>query len=150
MVKKIDKKNNSHTNGNILAFDFGEKKIGVAIGNTVTKTAHPLKTIRKIKKLERNEIIDRLLEEWQPSILVVGLPLNEDGSNSRLTGLAKKFAEKIQNRSKVQTIMVDERFTSLEAKLLVRDFTNNINKGSQLIDQVAAQIILESYFEKYQ
>jgi len=150
MVKKIDRKNNSNTNGNILAFDFGEKKIGVAIGNTVTKTAHPLKTIRKIKKLERNEIIDSLLEEWQPSILVVGLPLNEDGSNSRLTGLAKKFAEKIQNRSKVETVMVDERFTSLEAKLLVRDFTNNINKGSQLIDQVAAQIILESYFEKYQ
>ena len=150
MVKKLAESNNVNYNGNILAFDFGEKKIGVAVGNSITKTARPLETIRKIKKIERNQIIDRLLKEWGPSLLVVGLPLNEDGTESRLTGLAKTFAEKIQNRFKIDTVMVDERYTSVEAKLLIRESTKNITKGSQLIDQVAAKIILESYFEQYQ
>ena len=150
MVKKLAGINNVAYNGNILAFDFGEKKIGVAVGNSITKTARPLETIRKIKKIERNQIIDRLLKEWGPSLLVVGLPLNEDGTQSRLTELAKTFAEKIQNRFKIDTVMVDERYTSVEAKLLIRESTKNITKGSQLIDQVAAKIILESYFEKYQ
>ena len=150
MVKKLARSNNVNYNGNILAFDFGEKKIGVAVGNSITKTARPLETIHKIKKIERNQIIDRLLKEWGPSLLVVGLPLNEDGTESRLTELAKTFAEKIQNRSKINTVMVDERYTSIEAKLLIRESTKNITKGSQLIDQVAAKIILESYFEQYQ
>ncbi len=136
------------TNGNILAFDFGEKKIGVAVGNSITKSAHPLDTIRKIKKVERNQIIDTLLKEWEPNIVVVGLPLNEDGSDSRLTGLARKFAEKIQNRSKIKTVMVDERYSSVEAKMLIQNSTKNISKGSLLIDQIAAQIILDSYFDR--
>lgn len=136
------------TNGNILAFDFGEKKIGVAVGNSITKSAHPLDTIRKIKKVERNQIIDTLLKEWEPNIVVVGLPLNEDGSDSRLTGLARKFAEKIQNRSKIKTVMVDERYSSVEAKMLIQNSTKNISKGSLFIDQIAAQIILDSYFDR--
>ena len=136
------------TNGNILAFDFGEKKIGVAVGNSITKSAHPLDTIRKIKKVERNQEIDTLLKEWEPNIVVVGLPLNEDGSDSRLTGLARKFAEKIQNRSKIKTVMVDERYSSVEAKMLIQNSTKNISKGSLLIDQIAAQIILDSYFDR--
>lgn len=136
------------TNGNILAFDFGEKKIGVAVGNSITKSAHPLDTIRKIKKVERNQVIDTLLKEWEPNIVVVGLPLNEDGSDSRLTGLARKFAEKIQNRSKIKTVMVDERYSSVEAKMLIQNSTKNISKGSLLIDQIAAQIILDSYFDR--
>lgn len=150
MVKKLAGSNNVTYNGNILAFDFGEKKIGVAVGNSITKTARPLETILKIKKIERNLIIDRLVKEWGPSLLVVGLPLNEDGTESRLTALAKTFAEKIQNRFKIDTVMVDERYTSVEAKLLIRESTKNITKGSELIDQVAAKIILESYFEQYQ
>tara|TARA_Y100000022_G_scaffold19417_2_gene14869 strand:+ start:21144 stop:21596 length:453 start_codon:yes stop_codon:yes gene_type:complete len=150
MVKKLEGSKNLAANGNILAFDFGEKKIGVAVGNSITRTAHPLETIRKIKKIERNQIIDNLLKEWEPNLLVVGLPLNEDGTESRLTELAKNFAEKIRNRSKIDTVMIDERYTSVEAKLLVRESTNNIIKGSQVIDQVAAKIILESYFEKCQ
>ena len=148
MVKKLAESNNIIYIGNNLAFDFGEKKIGVAVGNSITKTARPLETIRKIKKIERNQIIDRLLKEWGPSLLVVGLPLNEDGTESRLTGLAKTFAEKIKNRSKIDTVMVDERYTSVEAKLLINESTKNVTKGSQLIDQVAAKIILESYFEQ--
>lgn len=149
MVKKIEGNNTFSPDGNILAFDFGEKKIGVAVGNSITKTARPLHTIRKLKKIDRNQEIDGLLKEWEPSLLIVGLPLNEDGSNSRLTNLAKKFAEKIQNKTKINTVMVDERFTSVEAKLQISENAKNLNKSYQLIDQVAAKIILESYFERY-
>jgi putative Holliday junction resolvase len=149
MVKKIEENNIVSPDGNILAFDFGEKKIGVAVGNSITKTARPLHTIRKLKKIERNQEIDGLLKEWEPSLLIVGLPLNEDGTNSRLTNLAKKFAKKIQNRTKINTVMVDERFTSVEAKLQISENAKNLNKSYQLIDQVAAKIILESYFERY-
>ncbi|MCH9782236.1 MAG: Holliday junction resolvase RuvX [Betaproteobacteria bacterium] len=139
---------NIQPNRNVIAFDFGEKKIGVAIGNSITKTAHPLETIRKVKKSERIEIIENLLNEWEPGIVVVGLPLNEDGTESRLTLLAQNFAKKIKNRFKVPIVMVDERYTSVEAKILLNGNVKSIKKGNQVIDQVAAQIILGSYFDR--
>ena len=138
-----------NTDKNILAFDFGEKKIGVAVGNSITKNAHPLETIRDLKKIDRIQTIDRILKEWNPGLIVVGLPLNEDGSNSKMTELAKKFAKNIQNQFKIDTILIDERFTSVEAKILIRNSTKNISKGKKFIDQVAAQIILDSYFERF-
>ena len=140
---------NIRPNTNVIAFDFGEKKIGVAIGNSITKTAHPLETIRKVKKSERIEIIENLLNEWEPGIVVVGLPLNEDGTESRLTLLAQNFAKKIKNRFKVPIVMVDERYTSVEAKILLNGNVKSIKKGNQVIDQVAAQIILGSYFDRF-
>lgn len=139
---------NIQPNTNVIAFDFGEKKIGVAIGNSITKTAHPLETIRKVKKSERIEIIENLLNEWEPGIVVVGLPLNEDGTESRLTLLAQNFAKKIKNRFKVPIVMVDERYTSVEAKILLNGNVKSIKKENQVIDQVAAQIILGSYFDR--
>lgn len=139
---------NIQPNTNVIAFDFGEKKIGVAIGNSITKTAHPLETIRKVKKSERIEIIENLLNEWEPGIVVVGLPLNEDGTESRLTLLAQNFAKKIKNRFKVPIVLVDERYTSVEAKILLNGNVKSIKKGNQVIDQVAAQIILGSYFDR--
>ena len=139
---------NKRPNSNVIAFDFGEKKIGVAIGNSITKTAHPLETIRKVKKSERIEIIENLLNEWEPGIVVVGLPLNEDGTESRLTLLAQNFAKKIKNRFKVPIVMVDERYTSVEAKILLNGNVKSIKKENQVIDQVAAQIILGSYFDR--
>jgi putative holliday junction resolvase len=135
-------------NSNVIAFDFGEKKIGVAIGNSITKTAHPLETIRKIKKVERIQSIENLLKEWEPGIVVVGLPLNEDGTESRLTLLAQNFAKNIENKFKVPTVLVDERYTTVEAKILLSGSVKSIRKGNQAIDQVAAQIILDAYFER--
>ena len=135
-------------NSNVIAFDFGEKKIGVAIGNSITKTAHPLETIRKIKKVERIQSIENLLKEWEPGIVVVGLPLNEDGTESRLTLLAQNFAKNIENKFKVPTVLIDERYTSVEAKILLSGSVKSIRKGNQAIDQVAAQIILDAYFER--
>ena len=77
--------------GNILSFDFGEKRIGVAIGNNITKTSHPLSTIDTPVNTKRFLAIEKLISQWSPILIVIGFPLNEDGTSSRLTALVKKF-----------------------------------------------------------
>ena len=88
IVKKIE--------GNILSFDFGEKRIGVAIGNSITKSSHPLETINTTKNTERYKLIELLLKTWEPVNLVIGYPLNEDGTLSKMSLLAKKFGMKVR------------------------------------------------------
>ncbi|HCK04334.1 MAG: Holliday junction resolvase RuvX [Methylophilales bacterium] len=133
---------------NILSFDFGETKIGIAVGNQITKTSHPLKTIISTKKVERFKAIESLISDWSPGLIVIGLPLNEDGSESRLTILVKKFSDKIVNKFKIPTTLVDERYTSVEAESLLISSNGKYKKNDGAVDQVAAQIILESYFER--
>jgi putative holliday junction resolvase len=139
---------NSSSKSNVLSLDFGETKIGFAIGNQFTQTTHPLKTIISSKKAERYKAIEELIAEWTPGLIVIGLPLNENGSESRLTLLVKKFSEKIINKFNVPTILVDERYTSVEAESLLIASNGKYKKKNGVIDQVAAQIILESYFER--
>ena len=86
---------NSSSKSNILSLDFGETKIGFAIGNNITKTTHPLKAIISSKKTERFKAIEELINEWSPGLIVIGLPLNENGTESRLTLLVKKFSKKL-------------------------------------------------------
>ena len=95
---------NSKTKTNVLSLDFGETKIGFAIGNQITKTSHPLKTIISSKKTERFKAIEELILEWSPGLIVIGLPLNENGSESRLTLLVKKFSQKIINKLEFEKI----------------------------------------------
>ena len=133
--------------GNILSFDFGEKRVGVAIGNTITNNIHPLETIETSKKIERYIKIESLLETWKPIQLIVGYPLNDDGSKSRMSSLAKKFGEKLKNKFNIPVHFVDERFSSSEAELRLKALEKNLKKRKHIIDQVAAMIILDSYFE---
>ncbi len=133
---------------NILSFDFGETKIGIAIGNHTTKTSHPLTTIMTANKVLRLKAIEVLINDWSPGLIVIGLPLNEDGSESRLTLLAKRFSEKIINKFNIPTALIDERYTSVEAESLLSASNGKFKKKDGVIDQVAAQIILESYFER--
>jgi len=134
--------------GTVLAFDFGEKRIGVAVGETILKVAHPLTTINA----EENEVkftqIGSIVQEWRPSLLVVGLPLHMDGEAHLLTQLSKKFAQRLEGRFNLPVIMVDERLSSAEA-------TQNLNaagikgiKQKAMLDAVAAQSILQSYFDE--
>ena len=134
--------------GTVLAFDFGEKRIGVAVGETMLKVAHPLTTINA----EENEVkftqIGSIVQEWRPSLLVVGLPLHMDGEAHLLTQLSKKFAQRLEGRFNLPVIMVDERLSSAEA-------TQNLNaagikgiKQKAMLDAVAAQSILQSYFDE--
>ena len=134
--------------GTVLAFDFGERRIGVAVGELQLGVAHPLATI----DAEANDIrfarIEALVNEWQPVLLLVGLPLALDGSEHAMTALARRFALRLQGRYGIETRLVDERFTSVEAEQQVRDLGLDVRKARSKIDQLAAKLILESYFNQ--
>ena len=130
-----------------MAFDFGEKRIGVATGETILKVAHPLTTINA----EENEVkfsqIAQLIQEWRPALLVVGLPMHMDGEPHLLTQLSKKFAQRLEGRFNLPVVMVDERFSSAEAAQNLSAAGIKGIKQKAMLDAVAAQSILQSYFD---
>jgi len=101
----------------VLAFDFGMIHIGLAVGQTVTRTATPLTTLRAKKGCPRWQEVSALLQEWQPDLLIVGLPLNMDDSESDMSSHARKFAERLRGRFGLPVELSDERLTSFEARL---------------------------------
>ena len=134
--------------GTILAFDFGTKRIGVAVGNTLLRSANPLLTIDEEKTAARFAKIATLLAEWQPGALVVGLPCNDDGTPHQLTALCRRFANRLQGRFKFPVILVDERYTSHSASVQLSEQGIRGKKQKTLIDQYAAQQILQAYFDE--
>lgn len=146
--QKLNSLDQKESVGNILSFDFGEKRIGVAVGNNLTKSSHPLETINTPLNSDRYKIIEKLIQIWSPIHIVIGLPLNDDGSISKMSLLAKKFANKLKNKFNLSFSLVDERYTSTEAESILKITQKNFKKRKLVLDQVAAQIILESYFER--
>ena len=142
----IIERNYPNTTGTIFGFDFGEKRIGVAVGETILKSAHPLTTIE-------TEIIDHrfaqvadLVIEWRPSLLIVGLPTHMDGTPHAMTNLSKKFAQRLEGRFNLPVMMIDERLSSFEAEQYLGEAGISHEKQKKLLDAVAAQTILQSYF----
>lgn len=133
--------------GTVMAFDFGEKRIGVATGETILKVAHPLATIN----VEENEVkfsqIAELILEWRPALLVVGFPMHMDGESHLLTQLSKKFAQRLEGRFNLPVVMVDERLSSVEAAQNLSTAGIKGIKQKAVLDAVAAQNILQSYFD---
>ncbi|MDD2914648.1 MAG: Holliday junction resolvase RuvX [Gallionella sp.] len=134
--------------GTLLAFDFGTRRIGVAVGNTLLRSANPLLTIDDEKTDTRFAKIADLLAEWQPGALVVGLPSNDDGTPHELTALCRRFANRLKGRFNLPTILVDERYTSLSASTRLNEQGVHGKKQKALIDQYAAQQILQAYFDE--
>ncbi len=134
--------------GTFFAFDFGTKRIGIAVGNSVSCTTQPLTTINDEKNDARFAIIATLLSEWQPAALVVGLPLNDDGTPHEMTALCRRFANRLKGRFNLPTILVDERYTSAAASTVLDDEGIHGRKQKSLIDQYAAQQILQAYFDE--
>lgn len=134
--------------GTLLAFDFGTKRIGIAVGNTLLRRARPLTTINDEKTEVRFAAIAALLVEWQPGALVVGLPSNDDGTPHELTALCRRFANRLKGRFKLPTILLDERYTSLAASAQLNEEGIHGMKQKNLIDQYAAQQILQAYFDE--
>ncbi|MZR63165.1 Holliday junction resolvase RuvX [Alcanivorax sp. DP30] len=127
----------------ILAFDYGTQKIGVASGNELLGTASPLKAL-PCKNTQPNwDDIAALLKEWEPEALVVGLPLNMDGSESESTTRAKKFANRLKGRFGMKVWLVDERLSTREA----RERTG-IQKADSRVDSMAAVIIAEGFLSE--
>ncbi|MBK7492986.1 MAG: Holliday junction resolvase RuvX [Nitrosomonas sp.] len=134
--------------GAVLAFDFGKKRIGVAIGNTAVGVAHPLATVDSEVTERRFALIGQLIQTWQPVLLVVGLPLHSDGTVHELTQLSQRFARRLSGRFNIQVIMKDERYTSETASATLREAGITGRKQKAVLDQVAAQQILQSFFDE--
>ncbi|HYN54858.1 MAG TPA: Holliday junction resolvase RuvX [Methylotenera sp.] len=130
-----------------MCFDFGEQRIGVAVGEHLLATANPLTTIDNESNEIRFELITKLIQEWQPKLLIVGLPLSVDGAENNVTHLCKKFARRLNGRFNLPVILVDERYSSVEASGLLNQTGIKGRAQKVMLDQVAAQTILQSYFD---
>lgn len=128
----------------LLAFDYGEKRIGVAVGQTLTGTANPLETIRVTGAGPDWGAISRIVRAWQPDTLVVGLPLNMDGTEQGVTARARRFANQLHGRLGLPVDLVDERLTTREA----RDRLACAGRAGDDDHPVAAQIILEGWLNQ--
>ena len=129
----------------ILAFDFGTQHIGVAVGQTVTKTSSPLIILNVAR--EGKEIwntISNLIDEWKPDQLLVGKPLNMDGTPSEMMKKVDPFFNKLQKISNIPCELVDERLTSFEAKQLILTQSKN-----DRVDDLAAKIFLDNWIEQH-
>lgn len=135
----------------VLAFDYGTTKIGVAVGNTLIATASGLCTINSRNGVDWTAI-DGLLREWQPEAVIVGLPLEEDGGEQKMTALARKFADALKQRQTAPVHLVDERFTSqsargtLAAQRADGSRPRRLKKGD--IDAEAAAILLRNWINQ--
>jgi putative Holliday junction resolvase len=133
--------------GTVLAFDFGERRIGIAVGEHLIRSANPLTTIDNESNEVRFNLITQLVNEWQPKLLVVGLPLSLDGTETEVTQLCKKFARRLNGRFNLPVILIDERYSSVEASQLLNQSGIKGRAQKVMLDQVAAQTILQSYFD---
>ena len=133
--------------GTTLAFDFGEVRIGVAQGDAEVGLSHPLTTITGGSNEAKFEAVAKLVDEWQPVQFVVGLPVHADGTEHELTRLSRKFGRRLQGRFKLPVYWVDERMSSLYAESLLAEAQVFGRKQKAVLDQVAAQAILQGFFE---
>lgn len=134
--------------GTILAFDFGTRRIGVAVGESEVGLAHPLATIAGERNAQRFAAIASLIDEWHPSLLIVGLPLHADGAEHALTARARRFAKQLEGRFGLATKMIDERFTTHAAIGALAEAGVDTRSQKAVRDQVAAQFILQAYFDQ--
>jgi putative Holliday junction resolvase len=143
----------------VLAFDYGQRRIGVAVGQTLTNTATALEVLPSDNEQLLWSGLDRLIKEWQPSLFVLGKPTHADGSETPLAESIKRFGDQLQARYNLELQYIDERLSSHAAQALLDNELNSnagtrhgkrTNKKSarQDIDHVAAKLILESWFNE--
>ncbi len=136
--------------GTYLCFDFGNKKIGAAVGQTITATASPLQTIRSINQNPDWDIISKLIQEWRPTGLVVGISKQADGSDNPITPRMLKFCRQLEGRYQLPVYQQDETLSTFEAKqLLFDEIRLSAAKLWEVQDQLAAQLILQTWLNNY-
>jgi putative Holliday junction resolvase len=133
--------------GTVLAFDFGEKRIGVAVGEAAVRIAHPLSTISAADNATRFAEIAKLIAEWRPALLVVGLPMHGDGAEHETTRLARRFVQRLEGRFSLPVALVDERLTSRAAESRLRESGVPPRRLKEALDSASACEILQSWFE---
>ncbi|MEM7207977.1 MAG: Holliday junction resolvase RuvX [Pseudomonadota bacterium] len=136
--------------GCFLGFDFGERKIGVAVGHALTSTANPLVTLKAEHGQPDWGVVADLIQEWKPRALVVGLPLQMDGTRQEVTRLAQKFANRLRGRFGLPVHTMDERLSSAEAADFIKNEREKGNRGKTRRgdeDRIAAALILQHWLE---
>ena len=123
----------------LLAFDYGLKKIGVALGNTLTRQARPVSILRPVTREQRFMMIEKVLQAWQPDRLIVGLPLTTDGGEQYASLRCRRFANQLHGRFGLPVELVDERGSSMQAQEMMGSNADD--------DAVAASIILQRYLD---
>ena len=135
----------------VLAFDFGVKRIGVAIGERRLGEARALATIADQANAQRFAAIGKLIDEWRVTRLIVGRPLNDDGSCHQMTERCERFSHQLEGRFKLPVSLVDERFSSLEADAEMRQSGNRgaatWQQRKARVDAEAARVILQAWFD---
>lgn len=125
----------------VIAFDYGLKRIGVAVGNLLTKTARPLRIIHWTKNDQKWSQISQVLSEWQPAAVVIGVPRHKDGEPNSMTPICEKFANQVEGRYGLPVVREDERFSSVEAE-------SNSEEDEEFIDDEAAAVILQQWLNQ--
>ncbi len=132
----------------IMGFDYGQKNIGVAVGQELTSTANPLTVIKAQNGIPNWDEVQTLLDQWKPDLLVVGLPLNMDGSEQRMTAASRKFGNRLNGRFQIPVEWQDERLTTFEAlEQMGINSKLQANKRDD-VDRISAQIILQSWLNQ--
>jgi putative Holliday junction resolvase len=131
----------------VLAFDFGTRRIGVAVGNSITAVARPLTTIASDANAVRFAAIEALIDEWRPGMLVVGQPVHGDGTPHEMTARALRFARQLEGRFGLKVVCVDERYTTEGANAVLMAAGVGARERKAVRDGVAAQLILQSFLD---
>lgn len=145
-VDSVPARKGTASNTLILAFDFGTRRIGVAVGESLLGTARPLAMIDAEDNDTRFATIAKLIAEWQPRQLVVGLPLALDGSEHEMTQRCRRFAHQLEGRFHLDVALVDERLSSVDAEARLAAQGQNWKQRKQSLDAEAAAIILQDFF----
>ena len=132
----------------VLGFDYGSKKIGIAVGQTITKTASGVETLQNINNKPDWDKIKNIIADWQPQALLIGIPYNMDDTEQPLTIAAKKFSRQLENSFKLPIYLVDERLSTRESWHRLKEHSANqsYKKKREKIDQVSATLIIETWF----
>ncbi|KXW55979.1 Holliday junction resolvase RuvX [Ferrovum sp. PN-J185] len=133
--------------GTLLAFDYGLRFTGIAIGELALRTARPLETIETKNYSECLNLANMIVREWDPVLLVVGLPLDKEGNEQPLTEACRQFARDLESLTSIKSVLIDERYTSLEADLRMKERGLKVKDRMLTQHAEAAAIILQSYME---
>ncbi len=134
----------------IIAFDFGTQKMGMAVGQSLIESANPLALFPMKDGIPNWDALLKIVKQYQPSLFLVGLPLNMDDSESELSARSRKFARRLRHQTKIETLMVDERLTTREARDELDQYQSQ-GRGKKLAaDSIAAALFIESWYRNPQ
>jgi len=136
----------------LLGFDYGKRRIGIAVGQELTASSSPLATVYVKDSTPDWTAITKHIDEWRADALVVGIPFNMDGSKHEMTQSARRFARQLEERYHLPVCTVDERLSSVEAEHILNESEKKprgFKQKKEMIDQVAAQLILNTYFNEH-